>query len=37
MKRHPDEIFWFEIPESERRDWDVPLLTDEGGFSKIRL
>ena len=28
MKRHPDEIFWFEIPESERRDWDVPLLTN---------
>lgn len=26
MKQHPEDIFWFDIPQRERRDWDVPHL-----------
>lgn len=36
MKQHPDDIFWFDIPQRERRDWDVPILTNESGFSTIK-
>lgn len=36
MKRHPDEIFWFEIPQQEHRDWDVPVLTNKNDSSTIK-
>ncbi len=36
MKQHPDDIFWFDIPQRERRDWDVPILTNKSDASTIR-
>lgn len=36
MKQHPDDIFWFDIPQRERRDWDVPVLTNKSNASTIR-
>lgn len=35
MKQHPNDVFWFEIPPRERRDWDVPILTNIGDFGTI--
>ncbi|MGN1030302.1 MAG: NTP transferase domain-containing protein [Butyricicoccaceae bacterium] len=29
MKRHPDQVFWFEIPEVERCDFDAPPCSGE--------
>ena len=29
MKRHPDAVFWFEISDAERSDFDVPPCSDE--------
>ncbi len=36
MKQHPDDIFWFGIPQRERRDWDVPVLTNKSDASTIK-
>lgn len=36
MKQHPEDIFWFEIPQQERRDWDVPVLTNKNDSSTIK-
>ncbi len=36
MKQHPDDIFWFDIPRRERRDWDVPILTNKSDASTIK-
>ncbi len=36
MKQHPDDIFWFDIPQRERRDWDVPVLTNKSDASTIK-
>ncbi|MGM9648709.1 MAG: NTP transferase domain-containing protein [Butyricicoccaceae bacterium] len=35
MKRHPDAVFWFEISEAERCDFDVPPCSDENESSAV--
>ena len=35
MKHHPDAVFWFEISEAERCDFDVPPCSDENEPSAV--